>query len=266
MFDSTSRSLHVGEPLEHAGEQQLADDRQRVRARLRRPGHAHELRRVHASDPSSTRRSSAGSCRCAPRPGCRSPRANAQNASSSGAGSSVPFGNAEITTPRWPRSMAALHLGDGVVDAGGRQDRLSDQPTVGPFAELGEPVVVGADARHLELGLGAVDLGAEERDARVEHLQVDAVDVHVGEPRLGVEAARPHRLVAARRRARSRGTTSPAVAVRPTGRTLSPSLNDQKSPSSRWTTFGARSLNFAGTRPTQVSGGSLTCASQSRIG
>ena len=30
--------------------------------------------------------------------------ANAQNGSSSGVGSSEPFGNAEITTPRWPRS------------------------------------------------------------------------------------------------------------------------------------------------------------------
>ena len=92
--------------------------------------------------------------------------------------------------------MAALHLGDGVVDAGGGQDRLSDQPTVGPLAELGEPLVVGAHAGDLELGLGAVDLGAEQRDARVEHLEVDAVDVHVGEAGLGVEAARPHRLVA----------------------------------------------------------------------
>ncbi len=122
--------------------------------------------------------------------------ASAQNASSSGAGSSEPFGNAEITTPRWPSSMTALHLGDGVVDAGGGEDALADEATVGAFAELGEPVVVGADARHLQLGLGAVDLGAEEGHARVEHLQVHPVDVHVGEARLGVEASRPHRLVA----------------------------------------------------------------------
>ena len=92
--------------------------------------------------------------------------------------------------------QAALHLGDGVVDAGGGQDALADEATVGAVAELGEPVVVGADARHLQLGLGAVDLGAEQGHARVEHLQVHPVDVHVGEARLGVEASRPHRLVA----------------------------------------------------------------------
>ena len=122
---------------------------------------------------------------------------------------------------------AALHLGDGVVDAGRRQDALADEATVGAVAELGQPVVVGADARDLELGLGAVDLGAEQGHARVQHLQVHPVDVHVGEAGLGVEASRAASTRSSRRRARSRGTTGPAVAVRPTGRTLSPSLNDQ---------------------------------------
>ena len=58
----------------------------------------------------------------------------------------------------------------------------------------------------------------------------------------------------------------PAVAVRPTGRMLLPSSKDHMSPLSVCTTFGARSRSFAGTRACQVSGGSLTCASASRIG
>ncbi len=76
------------------------------------------------------------------------------------------------------------------------QDALADEATVGAVAELGQPVVVRADARDLQLGLGAVDLRPEQGHARVEHLEVHPVDVHVGEARLGVEASRPHRLVA----------------------------------------------------------------------
>ena len=157
-------------------------------------------------------------------------------------------------------------LGDGVVDAGRGEDRLADQPAVGALAELGEPVVVRADARDLELGLGAVDLGARQRDARVQHLQVDAVDVDVGEAGLGVEAAR----AASPRSVTPAGLKSrydrPAVGGEP-DRAHALAVVERPDVAVVGVHHLRRTVpHFAGTRACHVSGGSLTCASASRIG
>ena len=56
------------------------------------PASAHELRRVHASGPPPTRRSSAGSCRCAPRPACRSPARAPRTRRPRASGRASPFG------------------------------------------------------------------------------------------------------------------------------------------------------------------------------
>ncbi len=127
--------------------------------------------------------------------GMRASCTSAQNGSSSGRGWSPPLGNAEITTPRWSRSITRLV--SSIMSCTPVVGRIAwaIEPAVGVGAELGEPVVVGPHAGELEVTVGAVDLGAEEGDARVQHLEPDAVDVHVGEPGLGVEASRPHRLV-----------------------------------------------------------------------
>ena len=83
----------------------------------------------------------------------------------------------------------AVQLGDRVVDPGGGDDADAEQPIRRGRAELGEPLVVRANARDLQLAVVGVGLGAGEGDAREEHDRMDAVDVHVVEPRLRVEAA-----------------------------------------------------------------------------
>jgi hypothetical protein len=81
-----------------------------------------------------------------------------------------------------------LQLGDGVVDPGRRNDRLPDQPVLRSGAELGQPVVVGADAGELELAVGPVQRRPLQRHRRVEDLRPDAVGVHVGEACLLLDA------------------------------------------------------------------------------
>jgi len=60
---------------------------------------------------------------------------------------------------------------------------MGDESTGRVGAKLGHPVVVGADTRELQFTIGAVALGPGERDTRIQHLGVDAVDVHLDQAR-----------------------------------------------------------------------------------
>jgi hypothetical protein len=90
-----------------------------------------------------------------------------------------------------PDARGAAQLGGGgiaVVD--GRKDGKGDDPSRVHGLELGQPVVVALRTPRARLGVGERVEGAG--DAGVEHLGVDAVDVHVPEACLGLEGAGSH--------------------------------------------------------------------------
>src|SRR5262249_58980601 len=82
-----------------------------------------------------------------------------------------------------------LEFGGRVVDAGGGNDRLRDQPPARRRAELEQPLVVGAHAGTLQLAVVGVRPRAGQRDAGIEDLRVQAVGVEVAKTRRRVEAA-----------------------------------------------------------------------------
>jgi hypothetical protein len=96
-------------------------------------------------------------------------------------------------------AVAILHgeveLGERVLDAGRRNDRLGDETPARTLAEAADPLVVGTHAGQLQLPLARVDPGTLEGDGGIQHLGVDAVGVHVPQARLGIEAPGSHALV-----------------------------------------------------------------------
>jgi hypothetical protein len=77
-----------------------------------------------------------------------------------------------------------------------RHERDAREPVGRRGAELGEPVVVGAERRGLEFRIANAE--ELEREARVDDLRDHAVALLVAEPRRRVPAAGPHALVTRR--------------------------------------------------------------------
>ena len=86
----------------------------------------------------------------------------------------------------------ALELGDGLVDVDEGHVPETDQAGGRGLRQLHHPVVVAGDDVAAERRVGRV---LRDRSAEVEHLGVDAVEVHVLEAGLGVVRARSHVLV-----------------------------------------------------------------------
>ena len=81
-----------------------------------------------------------------------------------------------------------LDLGDGVGDVGDRDRRGGADAVEVRREPLGDVVVVDAGVRHRELVVVGVE--PEQREVRVHHLHVDAVEVHVLEDDVGIALGR----------------------------------------------------------------------------
>ncbi len=128
--------------------------------------------------------------------GICSSSAAAQNGSSSSEMPSLADGQHEITTPLKPRALALRKRVDGVVDAGRTDLGHADEAAAVGRAELvPEEVVVGVDAGAHEVVVLVAEEVADGALRREQDLRVDAVDVHVGEPRRAVVATRAGLLV-----------------------------------------------------------------------
>ena len=79
------------------------------------------------------------------------------------------------------------HLLDGELDRLHRQHGHAEEAVGIGLAVVGEPAVVGAAHGGGQLGL--LDRAGEEADARIEERGVDAVQVHVGNAGVRIEAA-----------------------------------------------------------------------------
>jgi hypothetical protein len=84
-----------------------------------------------------------------------------------------------------------LDLGDRALRAAVRQECEPGEAVGGVRHVLGEPVVVRAHERQVELGVGVREHGLAEPRCGVEHLGVDPVFVHLLEPRGRVVATPP---------------------------------------------------------------------------
>ncbi len=80
-------------------------------------------------------------------------------------------------------------LGHHVVDTGLGRDRKPDEPVRRDRRELVDPVVVGADARHLELRIGTEELRLRSQ-ARIQDLSLDHVELHLGQSSLRIVRTR----------------------------------------------------------------------------
>ena len=85
----------------------------------------------------------------------------------------------------------AVDLGERAVDAAVRDQREAAEARGRVLDVLGEPVVVRAHHRLVVLDVVVGDDRVAEAGRRVEHLGVDAVAVHLLEPRRGIVAAAP---------------------------------------------------------------------------
>src|SRR5581483_8117453 len=164
--------------------------------------------------------------------------------------------------PAHPELRAALHLPNGRLDPEGGHAAEADQ-AVGrhPHELLRDPVVVGADAREMELRIGVREEVAHHACRAEEHLRVDAVGVLLLEPR-----SRPE--VALVRLGEGDARPADVLVLAPGGRvdadrrggTSGPNCHASP-PSPSGTTRGALAWNFCGRYRVQRSGGSSTCES-----
>ena len=94
------------------------------------------------------------------------------------------------TPPRMPSCVRAKRISAiGGLDRLHREHGHAEEPIGIRTAVVGQPAVVGAAHRRGQSGL--LHRAGEEADARIQERGVDAVQVHVGDTRVRVEAARP---------------------------------------------------------------------------
>ena len=86
---------------------------------------------------------------------------------------------------------ATFHFLDRPIDIKDRQNGQRDQPVGDDTAVFHDPIVIGPDAGQLQRRVLAVKTVKIPRHAGIEDLDLNAVSIHVGKPRLGVPGPTP---------------------------------------------------------------------------